>query len=97
MKTKHCQWCDNQFDTSISYQIYCSSTCREAATKEKMAQRYVQTRRSKRLSKVRKCKSCDVPLSAYNDEDLCADCSVNPIDVKRALKEIKGFANGKSE
>jgi hypothetical protein len=38
-----------------------------------------------------------VPLSAYNDDDLCAECTVNPIDVKKALKEIKGFANGKSE
>jgi hypothetical protein len=98
MKTKHCQWCDNQFETSVSYQIYCSATCREAATKEKIAERYVHTRRTRRLnSKVRKCKSCDVPLSAYNDEDLCAECIVNPIDVKKALKEIKGFANGKSE
>jgi hypothetical protein len=97
MKTKHCQWCDNQFETSISYQIYCSATCREAATKEKIAERYVQTRRTRRLNKVRNCKSCGVPLSAYNDEELCAECVVNPIDVKRALKEIKGFANGKSE
>lgn len=97
MKTKHCQWCDNSFETAISYQIYCSVECREQATKEKIAQRYAQTRRSKRLSKVRKCKSCDVPLSVYNDDDLCSECTVNPIDVKKALKEIKGFANGKSE
>lgn len=97
MKNKHCQWCDNNFETSISYQIYCSVECREQATKEKIAQRYAQTRRSKRLNKVRKCKSCDVPLSVYNDEELCSECIVNPLDVKKALKEIKGFANGKSE
>lgn len=97
MKTKHCQWCDNSFETAISYQIYCSVECREQATKEKIAQRYAQTRRSKRLKKVRNCKSCDVPLSVYNDEDLCGECIVNPFDVKKALKEIKGFANGKSE
>jgi hypothetical protein len=96
MKIKHCQWCDNQFETSISYQIYCSPACREAATKEKIAQRYAQTRRNKRLRKVRNCKSCDVPLSAYNDDELCGQCLVNPIDVKKMLKEIKGLANGKS-
>jgi hypothetical protein len=36
-----------------------------------------------------------VPLSAYNDDDLCGQCIVNPVDVKKMLKEIKGFANGK--
>lgn len=97
MKTKHCQWCDNQFETLVSYQIYCSPPCREAATKEKIAERYAHTRRTRRLnSKPRQCKSCGVSLSAYNDEELCAECVVNPADVKKALKEIKGFANGKS-
>jgi hypothetical protein len=38
-----------------------------------------------------------MPLSAYNDQDLCAECLVNPLEVKKALKELKGFANGKSE
>lgn len=97
MKTKHCQWCDNQFQTSVSYQIYCCAECREQATKEKIAQRYAQTRRSKRLKKSRLCKSCSIPLSAYNDDDLCSECLVNPFDVKKALKDIKGFANGKPE
>jgi predicted nucleic acid-binding Zn ribbon protein len=96
MKHKHCEWCDTQFQTKVSYQIYCSPNCREQATKEKIAQRYAQTRRSKRLSKVRNCKSCSAPLSAYNDEDLCYECLVNPVEVKKALKELKGFTNGKS-
>jgi hypothetical protein len=97
MKNKHCDWCDSQFQTKVSYQIYCSVTCREQATKEKIAQRYAQTRRSKRLSKVRNCKSCSIPLSAYNDEELCGECLVNPVEVKKALKDLKGFINGKSE
>jgi hypothetical protein len=97
MKHKHCEWCDTQFQTNVSYQIYCCPECREQATKDKIAQRYAQTRRTKRLSKVRNCKSCSVPLSAYNDEDLCSECLINPIEVKKALKELKGFINGKSE
>jgi hypothetical protein len=97
MKNKHCDWCDSQFQTKVSYQIYCSATCREQATKEKIAQRYAQTRRSKRLFKVRNCKSCSIPLSAYNDEELCGECLVNPVEVKKALKDLKGFINGKSE
>ena len=95
--TKHCQWCDNGFETKISYQIYCSESCREGATREKIAQRYIQSRRSKRSGKDRKCKQCGTNLSIYNDESLCLKCEVNPTDVMKALKEIKGLANGKDQ
>jgi len=96
MKTKHCQWCDHTFETSISYQVYCSSECRESATKEKIAQRYLISRRNKRHSKERLCKSCKNRLSAYNDDVLCSKCAVNPSDVSKALKEIRGIANDKT-
>lgn len=92
---KHCQWCDAQFSTKISYQIYCSSECREAATKEKIAERYAISRRSRRLGKTRKCKSCGGFLSAYNDDPLCMNCNINPVEVSKALKDIKGFISGK--
>lgn len=95
MKNKHCQWCDHVFETSISYQIYCSPECREAATKEKIAERYNLTRRQRRLGKNRKCKGCETPLSIYNDEDLCDKCIVNPKDVKAALREIRRLSNDK--
>lgn len=97
MKSKHCEWCDTVFETSISYQIYCSPECRELATKEKIAQRYAIARRNKRQGKDRKCKSCGSPLSVYNDETLCQSCIVNPQDVVKALKEIKGLGNGRSK
>ena len=48
---KSCRWCDKNFDSDISYQIYCSEQCREEATKEKIAQRYIQSRRQKRKGK----------------------------------------------
>lgn len=95
MKNKHCQWCDNTFETNISYQIYCSPSCREDATKEKIAQRYAIARRNKRHGKERKCKACGMPLSAYNDDILCQGCLISPSDVSKALKEIKGFGNGR--
>ena len=93
---KHCQWCNNSFTTKVTYQIYCSADCREEATKEKIADRYALTRRQKRIGKVRTCKSCDARLSMYNDDQLCDKCIVNPNDVIKALKEIKGISNGKS-
>lgn len=92
---KHCQWCDNTFLTKISYQIYCSTECRTFATKEKIAERYVQSRRNRRYGKDRKCKSCSKTLSAYNDDTLCSECLINPTEVGKALKDLKGLINGR--
>lgn len=94
---KTCKWCDHEFESKISYQIYCSEQCRDFATKEKIAQRYIQTRRQKRKGKNRICKKCENKLSIYNDESLCIECNVNPDDVKKALREIKGLSNGKTK
>lgn len=87
---KHCNWCDVTFKTEISYQIYCSTECRDAATKEKISARYLIARRQKRKGKDRRCKMCDSKLSIYNDENLCNNCDVNPSEVSKALKQIKG-------
>ncbi|NBP56943.1 hypothetical protein EBU71_10520 [bacterium] len=92
---KHCQWCDKEFESSISYQIYCSEECRDFATKEKIAQRYIQTRRQKRKGKNRVCKQCNEKLSIYNDEPLCAKCNINPVEVKKVLKQLKEMSNVK--
>jgi len=90
---KHCKWCDSEFKTEVSYQIYCSVQCREQATKEKIAERYLVLRRQKRIGKERKCKSCQKDLSIYNDEPLCVECFVNPVIVLKTLKKIKGLGN----
>jgi hypothetical protein len=94
---KHCQWCDQTFESNIKYQIYCSPECREDATKEKIAQRYAIARRNKRISQKRTCKDCGQALSAYNDDPICFSCTVNPKDVSKTLREIKGLANGKDK
>jgi hypothetical protein len=92
---KHCSWCDQEFKSNISYQIYCSIECRDEATKQKIATRYMITRRQKRKGKDRRCKSCKQVLSIYNDDMLCGLCQVNPKDVDKALKDIKGRMNEK--
>jgi hypothetical protein len=97
MKNKHCDWCDNQFQTKISYQIYCSTSCREEATKQKIAERYKIQRIQNRSLKDRRCASCSNPLSIYNDDEICQSCSSNPKEISKILKEIKDIANGKIE
>lgn len=94
---KHCQWCDTQFSPKTSYQIYCSSLCRDQATKEKIAQRYERTRRERRKNKDRKCKICNNVLSFYNDDKTCESCNIDPKEINRVLRQIKGMANGKIE
>jgi len=94
---KNCSCGDQSFKSDISYQIYCSEQCREQATKEKIAQRYIKTRRQKRKGKNRLCKKCGEKLSIYNDEPLCNKCIINPTDVKKALKQVKGLSNDKSK
>jgi hypothetical protein len=95
MKNKHCDWCDKQFETKISYQIYCSVECREFATKEKIAERYAITRRKRLQENPRSCSSCGSKLSAYNDEKLCQACLIDPKEVSKAIKRIRGYSNGK--
>jgi len=89
---KLCSRCDTYFLPKVSYQVYCSETCREEATREKIAERYQATRRQKRIGKVRKCLGgCDTSLSIYNDSGFCANCNVSAKQVSKMLKELKGF------
>jgi hypothetical protein len=97
MKSKHCEWCDHPFETKLSYQIYCSAECRELATREKIAEKYIKDKIRKRQGKVRPCKACGKQLSIYNDGNICLECESNPDEINQILKEIKGIANGKIE
>jgi len=90
---KNCQWCNKEFSSKISYQIYCSVECRDLSTKEKIVARNAINRRNRMIGKKRKCKSCKAALSAYNDDQLCHSCLINPSEVSRALKELKDIAN----
>ena len=89
---KSCERCDKKFKPRVSYQIYCSNSCRDEATKEKIAERYLITRRKKRIGKKRLCLGgCGVQLSIYNDDGFCANCNVSKKSVDKMLKEIKGY------
>jgi hypothetical protein len=93
---KPCEWCDNTFKPNVSYQVYCSPECRTAATKIKIAERYVFNQRKKRQFNPKYCVGgCGTKLSIYNDSQFCDNCSINQKEVNKTLKEIKGFMNGK--
>jgi uncharacterized protein YmfQ (DUF2313 family) len=84
--------CSKYFTPKVSYQIYCSNECRDLATKEKITERYLATRRQKRIGKPRKCLGgCDTKLSIYNDSGFCANCNVSKKAVDKMLKQIKGY------
>ncbi len=36
-------------------------------------------------------------LSIYNDEKTCESCLIDPKQINRVLRQIKGIANGKTE
>ena len=95
---KLCSRCDIYFSPKVSYQIYCSDICREDATKEKIAERYMITRRQKRVGKNRKCLGgCDTALSIYNDSGFCSNCNVSQKAVEKMLKELKGIIDYEQE
>lgn len=95
---KLCERCDSPFKPKVSYQIYCGSSCREEATKAKIAERYQITRRQNRIGKKRLCLGgCGEQLSIYNDFGFCPNCNVNKKEVDKILKQLKGFFDYEQE
>jgi hypothetical protein len=95
---KLCNRCDNYFSPKVSYQIYCSENCREESTREKIAERYLVSRRQKRIGKNRRCLGgCNTSLSIYNDSGFCANCNVSKKAVDKMLKELKGYIEYEQE
>ena len=89
---KQCAWCSEQFAPSVTYQIYCSPSCRESATKEKIADRYQANRIKNRRKKEKRCSGgCGTIISVYNDNGFCNGCMVNKRKVDKMLKELKGL------
>jgi hypothetical protein len=89
---KVCAWCANEFDSNISYQIYCSAECRNFATKEKIIERSKINRIKKRSLKKRKCSGgCGTSLSIYNEQSFCSSCMFNKKRVDKMLNELRGL------
>ncbi len=89
---KLCERCDKRFQPKVTYQIYCSTECRDSATKDKIAERYNVSRRQKRIGKIRRCLGgCGVQLSIYNDSGFCSNCNVSQKAVEKMIKELKGI------
>lgn len=89
---KNCEWCAQNFNAKVTYQIYCCAECRECATKEKIAERYQINRIKNRSGKDRKCSGgCGVNISIYNNNGFCNSCMVNKKKVDQMLKELKGL------
>lgn len=89
---KQCRWCDNPFQTDVSYQIYCSPECRKEATREKIAERHKVLKRKSRKNKTRFCAGgCGAVLSMYNDSNMCDHCYISAKTWSKVMKEIKGM------
>lgn len=89
---KICDWCSEEFQPRVTYQIYCSAECRELSTKEKVNEKYKIKRRQKLSQKNRKCSNgCGTMLSVYNETGICSACEVDQKKVNRTLKELKGL------
>ena len=91
---KICEWCENEFSPTVSYQIYCSPECRSQATKIKIAEKQAINKRRKRYGKDRKCaRGCGTILSSYNDVNYCENCSIDDKKLNKTLRELKGLMN----
>ena len=89
---KICDWCSNEFQPNVSYQIYCSAKCRELATKEKVNEKYYIKRLQKLSKKQKRCAGgCGTYISIYNKTNYCSVCTIDTKQVDKALKELRGI------
>jgi len=68
--------CGKEFEKKTHNQKYCDSDCCRKATNERIMLRYYE-KRDNRRGKKRVCshKDCNIPLSRYNEEDVCSNHS----------------------
>jgi hypothetical protein len=88
----HCLSCDKGFKPNTTKQIYCSSECRQEASKEKILERYHIEKRKKRQGKEKRCAGgCETLLSIYNDSGMCDNCLTHKRKMKTFMKELKDY------
>lgn len=87
-----CKWCDDEFTATSSRQIYCSPDCRKAASKEKIVERQLISKRIKRQTRKRMCAGgCNTPLSIYNDTGMCDNCLVHKRKMAEFMRDLKEY------
>jgi hypothetical protein len=88
----NCIWCGEEFHPNSAKQIYCSTPCRQQASKEKILERYHIEKRKKRKGKEKKCAGgCGTTLSIYNDSSMCDNCLVHKKKMNSFMKELKNY------
>ncbi len=86
---KICEWCGDDFDARVSYQIYCSPECRTSATRDKSVAKQREKKIKSRIGKTRVCTTCNKPLSVYNDDNYCSSCIGSKKDFRRFIRNLK--------
>ena len=88
----YCLWCDKTFEPNSGKQIYCSTECRQQASKEKILERYHVEKRKKRMGKEKRCAGgCGTLLSIYNDSPMCDNCLTHLRKMKSFMRELKDY------
>jgi hypothetical protein len=67
--------CIELFQPATHNQKFHDSECCRIATNARIMQKYYE-QRDRRQGKVRICISCDTKLSRYNDDQVCASCTI---------------------
>lgn len=67
--------CGKEFVKQTHNMKYCSNECCRIETNRKIMEKYHE-RAAIRRGKKRVCKTCDKPLSRYNDNDTCGPCAI---------------------
>jgi hypothetical protein len=88
----YCAVCDQEFNPNSTKQIYCSTECRQQASKQKITERYEKEKVRKRIGKTRRCAGgCGTVLSIYNDTGMCDNCLEHKKRVGSFMRELKNY------
>jgi hypothetical protein len=87
--SQYCRWCDKQYTAISRHQIYCSVECRNASTKDKLAERAKKAKMKRRMAKKRFCSGCGCEMSIYNEGSICSSCTIDKKRVDKFLKDMR--------
>jgi len=68
--------CKTKFEPKTHNQKYCSDECCRVATNKRIMEKYYE-KKAIRNGAFRACKKCRIPLSRYNQSEICSSCEKN--------------------